>query len=456
MTSTIKLRSSSSWGTTPSAWQLTNIWEAFVNTADEKMFISKWDWTYFEVEWTTTWSAPWQQVKASYIFWETIAVWDALRYAIDDSDEATISTVENDNITNMWDDASRAWVWQSFQMASWLNQVDSVRFEMRPTALMADKVEMILVDSDQSTILYTSDEQHTVTWSWTNYTFNFTNATGFSAATTYYAYIRRTWAINWTAYIELHNDTTNWYASGQLCRSQAWGASFDSFSADVYFLMEQSKQSTETLWRLYRTDASDENKINIEWFAAESGNAWESKLVNIWGYDDNQSWLTFNEEYFLTNTLWWIGSEPWDYTRLVGRWFNSTTINFDTLYSDQVYATDSRIMTLASASTWIDNTWVKLREIEIKKSWDYRVKWNVNWDTGSGTCYGRVYKNWVAHPDMPQINYNDTSSGTNFNQTGFFKKWDTLEIWGYDNWDTCTISALEIFWSDIEIPTIIL
>lgn len=49
MTSTIKLKSSSVWWTLPTAWDLTHIWEAFINTVDESIMISKWDWTYFKV-----------------------------------------------------------------------------------------------------------------------------------------------------------------------------------------------------------------------------------------------------------------------------------------------------------------------------------------------------------------------------------------------------------------------
>lgn len=49
MTNKIKLRKSTTPWVTPSAWQSTDTWEPFVNIPDEKLFISKWDWTSFEV-----------------------------------------------------------------------------------------------------------------------------------------------------------------------------------------------------------------------------------------------------------------------------------------------------------------------------------------------------------------------------------------------------------------------
>ena len=49
MTNIIQIKRSISSGQVPSAWALTFVWELFVNTADEKLFVSKWDGTYYEV-----------------------------------------------------------------------------------------------------------------------------------------------------------------------------------------------------------------------------------------------------------------------------------------------------------------------------------------------------------------------------------------------------------------------
>jgi len=51
MSNKLQLRRSSVTSLVPSLWQLINAWEPFVNIQDEKMYISKWDWTFFTVWW---------------------------------------------------------------------------------------------------------------------------------------------------------------------------------------------------------------------------------------------------------------------------------------------------------------------------------------------------------------------------------------------------------------------
>jgi len=49
MSNKIQFRRSLVTTVVPSLWQLINAWEPFVNLVDERLFISKWDWTMFEV-----------------------------------------------------------------------------------------------------------------------------------------------------------------------------------------------------------------------------------------------------------------------------------------------------------------------------------------------------------------------------------------------------------------------
>lgn len=54
MSNKLQLRRSTTPASQPSAWQAINAWEPFVNMQDEKMFVSKWDWTFFQVWWELT------------------------------------------------------------------------------------------------------------------------------------------------------------------------------------------------------------------------------------------------------------------------------------------------------------------------------------------------------------------------------------------------------------------
>ncbi len=66
-----------------------------------------------------------------------------------------------------------------------------------------------------------------------------------------------------------------------------------------------------TSWRVYKTDASNTNKINFIWFATETVTSWNTLKVDTSWVDDNQTWLTIWSTYYLSNTPWVISTTPW-------------------------------------------------------------------------------------------------------------------------------------------------
>lgn len=89
MSNKIQIRRSISSWQVPSAWQLVSVWELFVNTSDERLFVSKWDWTFFELLSSWNWNTwvevsvwPTNTLTNKWIFIETN--WDDFQVFFED------------------------------------------------------------------------------------------------------------------------------------------------------------------------------------------------------------------------------------------------------------------------------------------------------------------------------------------------------------------------------------
>ena len=156
MTNKIQFKRSSVASNTPTTEEAINPWEPFVNLTDEKLFISKWDWTSFEVWWEWTGWSTWWNAK-TFTLWEDLSAWEVIRIINDWW--AKIKKALN---------VTSAWNW-------WIKTIDTDNaFDI--VAVLIDTNKFLLTYSDQWQSTYWKVVVWTISWNtitlWSVQTFN--------------------------------------------------------------------------------------------------------------------------------------------------------------------------------------------------------------------------------------------------------------------------------------------
>lgn len=125
-----------------------------------------------------------------------------------------------------------------------------------------------------------------------------------------------------------YKDTTA-YANGLAKVSVDSGSSWSVLgtSADLRFKVNLTEQDT-TAGSVYLSDASNDDRFanNFVGFADETITSGNSILINIQGFDNNQSGLSPGLTYYLSDTPGAIASSTGSQSRIIGRALSATKI----------------------------------------------------------------------------------------------------------------------------------
>jgi hypothetical protein len=200
-------------------------------------------------------------------------------------------------------------------------------------------------------------------------------------------------------------------------------------------------------WKAYVSQANTFGRGNFIWFANETVTTGQTVYVNSL-FDNNQTWLTIGNIYFLSNTLWVISTTPWTTIIVVGQASSSTSI---VINKDNEYiwtGTTYTATSLATSRTWSSLTPVKVKEAKITKSWTYTTSFTL--DSLSSNVYNvfwQIYKNWVAYWTLQATtgNAGDITPVENL----YFNEWDLIQLYAYISTGTAwyTISSFLVKYS---------
>jgi hypothetical protein len=198
-----------------------------------------------------------------------------------------------------------------------------------------------------------------------------------------------------------------------------------------------------TVWRVYRTDATNTARIGFIWFATNTATTWNNVIVDTSWVSNTQTWLTVWSDYYLSNTAGAISTIPWTNVISVGKAVSATWIQINSFWkNNEVSIAISRVMTTASwAVVYTHNLWRIPKKIIIlwwawpsALNWQWLIShWVWDWINQRSVC--EKPNSWVIADNSNIINvywftnpYNWTSWNiSNITSTQFTINW-TLNL----------------------------
>lgn len=244
-------------------------------------------------------------VEYSKTAWENITAGDALRMWL--TEEVNATHLSGWSTSTSW---AVGYSTAAFSGGQWFLTTEAwtmKRVRVRVSNTWSPTFNMSLkVYSDTSwTLVSTSTntiDASTVSGN-TDLDFDF-NAGALADATTYYALLEPDAVWDTSNYINWVFSTDSSYSDGlsyEVDNTLSW----TSLSAgwDKYFAVYLE---TEDITRVYKTDASDATRINFIWISDETSTSGNPVVLRTEGVDDNQTGLTENTTYYLSDTPWAI------------------------------------------------------------------------------------------------------------------------------------------------------
>ena len=269
---------------------------------------------------------PWWIIKLA---WESIDVCDVVRYWLPFTWD-TINIAWNNNATDIWRTNTDYNKWQSFVLTNWWF-LQSITVQLRRVWSSTISLSMrIFRLSDIPTSIFSSIAlstnsfvQNTLSTSFESRTFNFNNI--LLPPDDYVFVVNRGSISNTSNYAQMEFHGTNPYADWVLYRvtNSDW-RSTPNASRDV-----RCDINVATLWenveKLYKARANNVAYSHYLWFAQNSW--WVDDEITIdTSFTDKLTWLTPNEDYYLSNTPWAISTTPWTIEKKVWRSISTTEL----------------------------------------------------------------------------------------------------------------------------------
>ena len=354
-----------------------------------------WDWSNLswiisDVGATTTPTTTWENIT----IWNTLVLWANIDGALPaDADEVfwRNSTQKRSQKFTIW-----ATDWNITDVVLWLSKVSS------PTDNLTVRIETDNAGNPSGTL---ADVNATAQIAWTTlttvrteYTLTFTWIFTLTAWS-YHIVLGRSGSLNDSIYFKM-------WSSGQNVWTVDWFSYYWSWSS---WIVATNHYMSFDLWVLqawvYKSDASNINKINFVWFANATITTWNNIKLNTSWVDWNQTGLIAWKDYYLSNTPWEIQATPWTNKIHVWKAISSTEIKINNTdkYNSETYE---------QKTTW-------------EKSVTYLAWKCLNTDASSYTWF----QDWNIW-SWAYITYNSA-------QNGYF------ELWQVPNWVTW-ISKMEI------------
>ena len=153
---------------------------------------------------------------------------------------------------------------------------------------------------------------------------------------------------------------------------------------------------TDNEWKL--CSANNVDKLEFAAFSLESGTDANPMKVQVSGVVSGFSGLDSGKVYYLSDTPGVISITPGTYLTAIGIAISATQLLMMSPISYGAFISDILRVSADTERATASTSYVKLKEITIKKSGTYRVKFDhkASFDV-SPDCYARVYKNGAAH-----------------------------------------------------------
>lgn len=272
-----------------------------------------------------TWTLPLiKSTQELFVAWENITSWESLRYWV----------VENINITqDTWTDL--AWVigynttnkfaWQSITITE-SSKISKIAINIAKVWTPTGNLKLKIYSNISWTLVATDISAITEQWLTTSLTmtdFIFNNII-LSPWTYYLALETDRVTLSTSNYSVWSNSTSSvyaWWTWYSINSSSVWSA---QATYDRRFIVYAT--TTENVGRVYKTNASNINKINIIWFATETVTMWNNIIIDVSWISNTQSWLSTWSNYYLSDTPWNISTTPWTNVVLVWKALNVTWI----------------------------------------------------------------------------------------------------------------------------------
>ena len=254
---------------------------------------------------STGWGSS-NATQSSFTALEALTAWDAVTiWYTTSADASSLSWTSVSGFTSIWRYVNEIGSAQSFTTeATWYFELDKFMSKLRTFGSPTWTLTWYIYSDTGTTLLGTStntlDASTVVTG--TEYDWNF-DWIPLDPATTYYIQVRTDSSADSSNFLNWYTDTGNPYAWGQayyVSDVNVWNA---RSTDDRYF----SVTVRDAFWAI-KTDASDANKIGFIGFADTSVSSDEAVNVNTAGTDQNQTWLTTNSTYYLSDTAWAIST----------------------------------------------------------------------------------------------------------------------------------------------------
>lgn len=295
-------------------------------------------------------NAPWAETtQSTLIAWEDLTAGDALRNGVFITWDSIVQDESNSWVVGIWKDNGSYALGQSFYVSEATDLISvkpHIKRQWSPTFDVICRV----YDATNDNLIATSDNIINAATFWTSTIgsegiFNF-SSWSFAVWTYYFKVEPNTVHTNVSNYLQWVIRTVNAYTQWVMYRFtntsviQIPNSNWDfKFTIDFW--------TSNDINKVYKTTASDVNKILFIWTAWETVLSGESVKVNSDGVDPNQSGLTPWKFCYLSDVNWGIGNEAWTNSALVGIAISPTHMN--------IWATTVELPTVVSWTSNIDN-----------------------------------------------------------------------------------------------------
>lgn len=421
---------------TPSVEQTVNAWEPFVNISDEKLFISKWDWTYFEVITEVEINQYTKELLSSWEDWIITHPSDpnfnrivqVYNWILDTNNSLDFDTIdesnfiqENSNKTSFQDDKIQLkWEPSPLPYSYWaLNETSwTLASDSSPNNRNWTLVNMENWDWIQWKI------KNWLEFGWVNEYVNFWNIANFEANNTF----------SLECWFKANNITTNQTIISKFDESNFMGylIKFNQWD-ELEFLLSTSTWAY--IWFVV-SEAFDDNiwhhlVFTYDWTYLTSGIKvyvdWVSKNLTIYNDDISSGTMQTNVPFQIWAKNWeenFVGSldevvvydTELNQTEVLYRYNSGNGIWYSNNYpTDKWYYVSTSSWSQINTSTWESiksltfwQTTPTNTQIKYLVSIDWRTTWKKwNWSTWITESLTNIATNWNTKTELEALNKDD-------------------------------------------------
>lgn len=260
---------------------------------------------------------------------ESLTVWQPVRYWYTYAGQSITFWTDNNNDSIWYDSASSYAKWWSFYVTVWW-KLTAINMWLKKVGSPTFNLNMRLYNSTWSVLIATSSTTVAASWLTTWYVstaFAFDNIILWPLET--YIFMCVPSVVWWTSnYVQTWQANTDWYYWNGTGYRMDSGGVFTEQSLDRWTWSVTIGAAWESASKLYRTRWLTYRESLCVWFCwltvATDATTKLHMLVN-----NDQSWLTPGEIYYIADSYWTISTTAWKYSKAIWRAISTTWISVD-------------------------------------------------------------------------------------------------------------------------------